>query len=707
MLRARLILASLGLAFLAIISLGVNAQDAKTTPQGNKDDIITAEQQLARQFGDFVDSLIRLKQRLQRGTPEEQKRAKILGEVIDECRNLGINQEFSKMIEILKGMKGTTGDFQEAVGQSDRLATALATILARMRNSQVTDLSAERKKLQDILKELGKVIEKQEIVQAQIHQDKTDKKELKGNQNSVSKATDKIKDSIDKYLDKAGEGKEAANQKGDIKNGGKEDGAKGEAKNDGKNPEGAKGEAKNEGDDKNKGPKGETKPGEKAEAKSGAKGKEGDPQAGAKTDKTGAKGQEGNAKGNDKGDKKEGSAKGDPMKGDPQGSAKGDDKKGGDKQAGPDSQAKAADPKAGAPKEAGAKESKGGDKGSEAKAGGDPKGGDSKQGDAKAGDSKDGQGQAKAGGEAGDPKSGGQPPQAGQKGDNGPPPPPGNKQNDEVAKSNQKIKEAGYDQKSAEDNIPKDKQAAGKNAADAADKLKAAQKQLEKLLQQMREEELERVLAALQARCEKMLMMQQQVLVGTEDLHKVIQKNIDKKATRENKLASMTLSDKEKEIVLEANKCIDILEAEGSAVAFPEVFQQIRQDMIHVQKRLELTDTADVTQGIERDIIDTLKEMIDALKKARQDNQDSQSKPGEPGKGGPPQDQKLLELIQELKMVRSLQKRVNDRTTTYGKRFPGQEQMNDVQVIRELRSLAERQLRIQEIVSRISKGENK
>jgi hypothetical protein len=67
----------------------------------------------------------------------------------------------------------------------------------------------------------------------------------------------------------------------------------------------------------------------------------------------------------------------------------------------------------------------------------------------------------------------------------------------------------------------------------------------------------------------------------------------------------------------------------------------------------------------------------------------------------------LLELIQELKMVRSLQKRVNDRTTIFGKRFPGQEQTNDVQIVRDLRSLADRQMRIQEIVSRISKGDNK
>ena len=85
MLRARLILASLGLAFLAIISLGVNAQDTKTTPQGNKDDIITSEQQLARQFGEFVDAL------LPPGTRRRRGYGKVLADIkrIIPCKTQG------------------------------------------------------------------------------------------------------------------------------------------------------------------------------------------------------------------------------------------------------------------------------------------------------------------------------------------------------------------------------------------------------------------------------------------------------------------------------------------------------------------------------------------------------------------------------------------------------------------------------------------
>ena len=144
-----------------------------------------------------------------------------------------------------------------------------------------------------------------------------------------------------------------------------------------------------------------------------------------------------------------------------------------------------------------------------------------------------------------------------------------------------------------------------------------------------------------------------------------------------------------------------MLEAEGSAVAFPEVFQQVREDMKHVQRRLEIADVADVTQAVEKDIIESLKEMIEALKKAQQQNKSS-GQPGQP----PNADQKLLDKIAELKMIRSLQKRVNDRTQFYGRLFPSEQAM-DANIRQSLQQLAERQERIFDIMDRFAKGDGK
>jgi hypothetical protein len=740
--KARLTLLAFGLALLTMISFGVQAQE-RAAAQKN-DDIIASEQDLARRFADFQDALLKLKQRLARGTPEERKRAEVLEKVLDECKTLAINQEFTKMIEILRTLDykhldklGVAGD------QAETLARKVGRILEIMQNSRV-DLSDARKNLQKILEDLERAIQIQRQVQAQTELKKTDSKELTQNQKDASKKAEKVAQDIDKLTGKDGKGGEAANLKGQSKEG-KGEGAKGEAKNAGeqKGNEAPRGEARDGGKDPKgqQGAKGEAKPSD-SKGQQGAKGNEGEPKSGAKPggegskgqdtpktgakpgDNKGAKGNEGSAKENKGGDKSakgnEGGAKdaGD-KKGDPksqQGAAKpsdGGSKKSGDSKPS-DSAAKpgggeaggGGEPKVGGPKTPDGGAAKGGD----AK-GGDAKGGDG-QGDAKSGDSKDGQGSAKDGGGpanggGGSPPPGGSAKDSPPPGGGGQPPPPGGQQDQDVAKAGQKVKEAGYDQKIAEEKIPqKDNEAAAKAQADAIKKMEEAKKKLEQLLRQMREEEIERVLAALQARCEKMYIMQLEVLAGTEEVDKTIKSHADKLATQKDKVVALNLSDKEKDIVKEADKCIDILESEGTAVAFPEVFQQLRDDMKHVQKRLGIIEVGTVTQDLEKEIIVTLKEMIDALKKARDENQQDPGPPGKGGKGGKAGDQKLLELLQELKMVRSLQKRINDRTLDRARQYKG-EQANDQQVVRELRALAERQLRIQEIVANIVKGASK
>ena len=254
---------------------------------------------------------------------------------------------------------------------------------------------------------------------------------------------------------------------------------------------------------------------------------------------------------------------------------------------------------------------------------GDGKPADAKPGQSKPGEKSDGQGQAKDG-------SGGDPHQAGDKGYNQPP----QQAKESIANGKKQVEEAGYKMKQAEDKIAKkDNKEASDRQGEAIAELEKAKKKLEDLLRQIREEELERLLAALQARCEKMLAMQLQVLAGTEGIFRVVEIQPNKEPRRENKQDSLKLSDNEKDIVTEATKAMEMLEAEGSAVAFPEVFQQVRQDMMHVQRRLEVTDVGVVTQAIERDIINTLKEMIEALKKARQEMQASKGAPRRRNRG--------------------------------------------------------------------------
>src|SRR5262249_28679515 len=164
---------------------------------------------------------------------------------------------------------------------------------------------------------------------------------------------------------------------------------------------------------------------------------------------------------------------------------------------------------------------------------------------------------------------------------------------------------------------------------------------------------------------------------------------------------------------------IRLIEAEGSAIAFAEVFKQARGDMINVANRLKLNDVGEVTVAIEEDIIATLKEMIEALKKAREENK-SQGKQGKQGQQGPPTDPKLLDMITELKLILSRQMRVNERTQLYAKQYKGEQAVKPDQmpsdpkererlenIQSELKELGAQQDRIRKITSDIYKGKNK
>jgi hypothetical protein len=288
---------------------------------------------------------------------------------------------------------------------------------------------------------------------------------------------------------------------------------------------------------------------------------------------------------------------------------------------------------------------------------------------------------------------------SGKSGDKG-----GSGESPEGTPGQKQVQEANEHQKQAEQKIAENKQKEASGQQDKAiEKLEQAQEKLEEILRQLREEEQERLLAALQLRCERMLQMQTEVYEQTVRVDRTIQENPDHKPTRVNEQRSLQLSDREDKIAVEADQAIQLLREEGSAVAFPEVFTQVRDDMRIVARRLGKADVAAVTQVIEKEIINTLTEMIDALKKAQKNLQNRRNNPSA---GAGSNNQKLIDHVAELKMIRAMQVRVNTRTQVYGQRYTG-EQANDPDIQKELLNLAERQMKIFQIANDIYRGNNK
>jgi hypothetical protein len=109
-----------------------------------------------------------------------------------------------------------------------------------------------------------------------------------------------------------------------------------------------------------------------------------------------------------------------------------------------------------------------------------------------------------------------------------------------------------------------------------------------------------------------------------------------------------------------------------------------------------------LTQSIEEEIVRSLEEIVAALAQARE-RQKEKNRPRPPGEPGDPTDPPLVDALQELRMIRAMQVRINRRTQQYAKLVEG-EQARDGEVIAALRDLSGRQKRLVEVTRDIVAG---
>jgi hypothetical protein len=370
------------------------------------------------------------------------------------------------------------------------------------------------------------------------------------------------------------------------------------------------------------------------------------------------------------------------------------------------------------------------DKPSDGGMGGEPKGGDQKPMDPMGGDQKPTAGDPKAQGD----NKGDMKPSAGQQGGDAKPmsgqsgmpmsgspsaskpssgqpssgqpssgqPSAGQPQPKDPAQEN--VQQAVPQQRGAQEDIDQNKRNDASKKQDLAiQALERAIKELEKRLKQLREKEMAKLLANLEERVGRMLRMQIEVKAATVNIDNGIKKNKGQKTTADFQ-KSQVEAEKEMAIIAEADKALKLMEAESSAVVFAGVLREVKGDMESVQRRLNEGRVEEQTQIIEQDIIDQLTMMKEALKKARQDLENQQNKPPSDSPPGKP-NQKLIDLLNELKLVKSLQEQVNKRTIGYAKQDPG-EQANDPLVQAELRQLSDRQKVLQDMIHKIATQAN-
>ena len=598
-------------------------------------------------YKSFTEQVLRLAQKWEKSdSPEDKDRAKSLRSVLKLAEERGVEKLFKELIEGLNGKNLGGSDFESLLGKDKKLIDALTEILSILEtDDENARLKIEIAKLEAAIKAIREVKTKQENLLARTFNPKSDADKLAKDQNDLAKKTQDLANALAKAAN--------PNDKGNP-NGGEKQEPKSENKAE---PKPGENTAENKPDTK------ENKSDNKAE---GMGGMPMDPKGGGEAKPMG----------------------GMPMAGMPGGDKPAPmDPKGGE--AKPSGEAKPMDPMGGEPKPmSGESKAQGAGKADSKPSAGQPGGEGKPMGGEGMGGM--GMGQPSPGGS----KSGGSP-------SGGSPPPQGGKK-DPAA---QNVQEAVPQQQGAEEDIKKnEKTPATKKQDEAIKKLEEALKDLEARLKQLREKELAKLLANLEQRVTLMLKLQTEVKGDTENIYKTVQSLGGKPAVAEIQ-KSQTQADKESQIIGIADATLKLMEGEGSAVVFAGVLKEVRGDMEAVQKRLNEARVGEDTQQIEGDIIEQLKMMKEALKKAKQDleNKPSEPKPNDPNAKKP--DNKLLELLAELKLVKSLQEQVNKRTVMYNKQDPG-EQAKDPLIQAELNQLAARQKVLQDMLHKIANKEN-
>lgn len=620
-------------------------------------------------FKRFSEEVLRLAQKWEKSDSNEDKeRAKSLRSALKLIEEKGVEKLFKELIEGL-GQKNLDGSrFQDLLGKDKRLMDALEQILGVLETEDEMDrIRREIADLKEAIARVQKLKRDQENVRARTDNPKADPNKLAKDQNNLAKQTQDTADALNKTKN--------GDKNGDPKAGAKQD------------------------------PKSEVKP---TDAKDGMNAGE------AKPDTPDSK-----SDGKPSGMENMGMPMaGDPKAGDGKPMSGGMEKPGGDKPSDPKSPMGGMD-KPGDPKPGDPKTPPMGNDPKNPPMGGDqkPMGGQSKPQDTSKGDSKPSQGMPNAGEskpmqgggmpmdgmppmggqpQAGSPKPGGQPPMGGQQPQN---------PNQPKDPAGENVQQAVPQQQDAEDNIKKgDNQQASKSQDNAIQQLQKALEELEKRLKQLREKELEKLLANLEERVGRMLRMQIEVKAATEGIDKTITAVGGGKPPISEIQKSAAEAEKEGAIIAEAEKTLKLMEGEGTAVVFAGILNEVKGDMEAIQKRLNEARVGADTQQIEQDVIDQLTMMKEALKKAKQDLE-NKPKDGKPGEDGGKDNKKLLDLINELKLIKAQQEQVNNRTIMHNKKDPG-EQAKDPLIQAELRQLSERQKKLQDMLHKIATQAN-
>src|SRR5262249_15793919 len=178
------------------------------------------QERLRREFSAFQQKLLAMAQRYEKSSKtEERDKALVLRQAIELAAKEGVDNQFNKLAAALTGSGITLGEIDAAIGQNEQLTKTLREMIAiLLTDNQAPKLKQEQRRLQDLLKQLEKVIRDQKLERSRTESGRIDNAQLARGQAKVTEDTRKLANAMGKDGD-ARDPKNRGEGKGEGKNG--------------------------------------------------------------------------------------------------------------------------------------------------------------------------------------------------------------------------------------------------------------------------------------------------------------------------------------------------------------------------------------------------------------------------------------------------------------------------------------------------------
>jgi hypothetical protein len=219
---------------------------------------------------------------------------------------------------------------------------------------------------------------------------------------------------------------------------------------------------------------------------------------------------------------------------------------------------------------------------------------------------------------------------------------------------------------------------ASRSQKKALDRLREGREKVEDALEALQQAFRDRLLAYLREKFTRMLNEQRLITRDTTSLDLKLRalraalpegSSAEPEIARADRQLAQSLCHREEALSLLADDVLDVLTEDGTTLVFPGVVGQIRGDILNVAGLLSRIQTGERTQYIERQIESAIEDILRALDEAQRNPPPPNPSQGRqsPSGAGP-----LLPVSTELKLVRALQARVNERTRDFDRSRPAE-----------------------------------